>query len=131
MDTPSKLSTFLGSARDTLRGFWLPVLSVATTFLGSARDKLRGITLLLIGVATLWLIAQPNPLVEYAQPVKIGLLAWLVCKISIAAYLGYWIDRLLHPRSRPGALRDIERMAAEKRRAFIVCACILAAGFFT
>lgn len=95
-----------------------------------ARDKLRGIALLIIGVAALWLIAQPNPLIDYSQPVKVALLAWLVAKLAIAAYLGYWFDRLLHPRSRPGALRDIERMAAEKRRAFIVCATILAAGFF-
>lgn len=98
----------------------------------SAQDKLRGVSLLLVGVLTLWLIALPNPLVGAANTnqVKVGLLAWLVCKISITAYLGYWIDRLLHPRSRPGALRDIERMAAEKRRAFLVCACIIAAGFY-
>lgn len=98
----------------------------------AARDKLRGFSLLLVGVLALWLIAQPNPLIGAANTniVKVGLLAWLVCKLSITAYLGYWIDRLLHPRSRPGTLKDIERMAAEKRRAFIVCACIIAAGFY-
>jgi len=96
----------------------------------AARDLLRGMPLLIIAVLALLLIAQPNPLVEYPQPVKNGLIAWLICKLSIAAYLGYWFDRFLHPKSRPGSLRDIERMAAEKRRAFIVCAAILAAGFF-
>lgn len=106
-------------------------------FFRTLRDKLRGVSMLLVGLATLWLFATPNPLVlppsELAanpNQVKVGLIAWLVCKLSIAAYLGYWYDRLLHPRSRPGDLKDIERMAAEKRRAFIVCAAILAAGFF-
>jgi len=37
---------------------------------------------------------------------------------------------LLHPKSRPGDLKDIERMAAEKRRAFIVSAAMLAGGLF-
>ena len=121
---------------DTLSKFFAYVRTAfaavcASTFWTRVRDKTRGASLLLLGVVALWLIAQPNPLVDYPQPVKIGLLAWLVCKVSVLAYLGYWIDRLLHPKSRPGALRDIERMAAEKRRAFIVCAAILAAGFFT
>lgn len=129
----------------------------ALPFFRSLRDKLRAGPLLVIGVGALWLLAQPNPLVAYPQPVKISLLAWLVCKISIAAYLGYWFDRLLHPRSRPGHFGDaarkaleaeaapgddaldakvrfqalnIARMAAEKRRAFIVCATVLAAGFW-
>ncbi len=122
MDILSKFGAYLRTAFTALR---------VSTFWTKVRDKTRGSSLLLLGVLTLWVIAQPNPLVDYPQPVKIGLLAWLVCKVSVLAYLGYWIDRLLHPRSRPGALKDIERMAAEKRRAFIVCAAILAAGFFT
>lgn len=96
----------------------------------TVRDKLRGLPLLLIFIATLWLIAIPNPLLEDTNKVKVGLIAWLICKESILAYLGYWIDRLLHPNSRPGNLKDIERMAAEKRRAFIVCAAMLAGGLF-
>lgn len=121
MRTPS-----LHSIRTRLAAWF----AAALPFFASLRDKLRGAPLLVIGVLTLLLIAQPNPLFDYPQPVKNGLIAWLVCKLSIAAYLGYWFDRLLHPKSRPGSLRDIERMAAEKRRAFIVCAAILAAGFF-
>lgn len=102
----------------------------ALPLFATLRDKLRASPLLLVGALTLWLIAMPNPLVEYTSSVKVGLLAWLVCKESILAYLGYWIDRLLHPRSRPGDLKDIERMAAEKRRAFIICAAMLAGGLF-
>lgn len=96
----------------------------------SIRDRLRAVSLLIVGLATLWMVAMPNPLVMNTNAVKIGLIAWLICKESILAYLGYWIDRLLHPKSRPGDLKDIERMAAEKRRAFIVCAAMLAGGLF-
>ena len=96
----------------------------------AVRDRLRVISLLLVGLAALWLVAVPNPLVETTNTIKVGLLSWLICKESILAYLGYWIDRLLHPNSRPSALQDIERMAAEKRRAFIVSALLIAGGLF-
>lgn len=106
------------------------LLARALPFFASVRDKLRGSPLLVIGLVTLWLIATPNPLVSNTNGLKVGLLAWLVCKESVLAYLGYWVDRLLHPKSRPGDLKDIERMAAEKRRAFIICAAMLAGGLF-
>ncbi len=122
MDIRSLLRSFRVRA-----GLWL---SGALLLLSHLRDLGRVGALLVVGLVTLWLIAVPNPLVEATNPVKVGLLAWLVCKESVLAYLGYWIDRLLHPRSRPGNLRDIERMAAEKRRAFIVCAAMIAGGLF-
>lgn len=89
--------------------------------------------LLVVCIASLWLITTPNSITATGAPevynaAKLGIFAWLICKVAALAYLGYWIDRLLHPRSRPSHLRDIERMAAEKRRAFIVSAAILAAG---
>jgi hypothetical protein len=121
MNTP-KLSAFIETAAAFAQRL-RPALAYVL-------DKLRGVPLLLVGTATLWLIAVPNPLVESTNAVKVGLMAWLVCKESLLAYLGYWIDRLLHPKSRPGSLKDIERMAAEKRRAFIVCAAMLAGGLF-
>jgi hypothetical protein len=118
--------TPLSSLRLRLAAF---VAALAPAWL-TLRDKLRGLPLLLVGILTLWLIAVPNPLVNNTNAVKVGLIAWLICKESVLAYLGYWIDRLLHPKSRPGSLVDIERMAAEKRRAFIVCAAMLAGGLF-
>lgn len=121
MDILSKFLAYVRTAFAAVR---------ASTIWTRVRDKTRGASLLLVGLVTLWLIAQPNPLVEHTNSVKVALLAWLVCKESVLAYLGYWIDRLLHPKSRPGALKDIERMAAEKRRAFIVCAAMLAGGLF-
>lgn len=105
-----------------------------------ARDAGRLLPLALVGLVTLWLIATPNPLVPESNPTKVGILAWLVCKESVLAYLGYWIDRLMHPHSRASHYRtdprqdtgtsalDVARMAAEKRRAFIVAAALLAGG---
>jgi predicted membrane protein len=102
----------------------------AHPFALAIRDRLRAVSLLIIAAITLWLIAVPNPFVQNTNAVKVGLIAWLICKESVLAYLGYWIDRLLHPKSRPGDLQDIERMAAEKRRAFIVCAAMIAGGLY-
>lgn len=137
--TAVRSSAFFQGLRDKSRGAPSRFLGLFRTTFTAVRssaffrgllDKMRGASLLLLGMATLWLIAQPNPLVEHTNSVKVALLAWLVCKESVLAYLGYWIDRLLHPKSRPGMLKDIERMAAEKRRAFIVCAAMLAGGLF-
>lgn len=114
----------------SLRTRFALLVAYALPFFASLRDKLRGVSLLIIGIITLWLIATPNPIISNTNTVKVGMLGWLICKLSVVAYLGYWIDRLLHPNSRPGDLKDIERMASEKRRAFIVCACLVAGGLF-
>ena len=123
MDTTSPWKALLARVATWASAAWTWLVSLVS-------DKGRAVPLLLLGIATLWLIATPNPITGEPNAVKVGLLAWLICKESTLAYLGYWIDRLLHPRSRPGDLRDIERMAAEKRRAFIVCAAMLAGGLF-
>lgn len=127
-----------------IRTYFQLFKSRALAFLGAAfsraRDAGRLLPLAIVGVVTLWLIATPNPLVAEPNPTKVGILAWLVCKLSVLAYLGYWIDRLLHPESRPSRYRtepredtgtsalDVARMAAEKRRAFIISAALLAGG---
>jgi len=118
-----------------IRNFFARVAVLAAAFCAhpftlAVRDRLRAVSLLIIAVVTLWLITVPNAFVQNTNAVKVGLIAWLICKESVLAYLGYWIDRLLHPKSRPGDLKDIERMAAEKRRAFIVCAAMLAGGLY-
>lgn len=107
-------------------------------------DFARAWPLAIVGALTLWLIATPNPLLSAdanaANATKVGIFAWLICKEASLAYLGYWVDRLLHPHSRPSQFRsdpsselgtsalDVARMAAEKRRAFIVSAAMLAGG---
>lgn len=108
------------------------------------RDVGRMLPLAIVAALALWIIATPGTdapePVRLAAASKLGIFAWLICKESALAYLGYWIDRLLHPDSRPGRYRtdprdnlgtsalDVARMAAEKRRAFIVSACLLAGG---
>jgi hypothetical protein len=127
---PQAAGMNISSVVASLRARFAPFAAFVAAAIPTLRDKFRGGTLLLIGIVTLWLIATPNPIVSNTNSVKVGMLGWLICKLSVVAYLGYWIDRLLHPNSRPGDLKDIERMAAEKRRAFIVCACLVAGGLF-
>lgn len=47
--------------------------------------------------------------------------------VSLAAVVGYWIDRSLFPYARPDelALTDAEASAAQIRRALLVSACII------
>jgi hypothetical protein len=124
MNTPSKFSLLAARFAAFFAAFSSHPITTAV------RDRLRVVSLLLLGFAALWVVAIPNPLVPTTDKVKVGLLAWLICKETMLAYLGYWIDRLLHPNSRPSQLQDIERMASEKRRAFIVSALLIAGGLF-
>lgn len=125
---PSFLTHLRTRARLFVRRFAACVGRTGTAVRDVSRDVSRGGTLLVICLVALWLIATPNPVLANTNAVKIGMLAWLVCKESGLAYIGYWIDRLLHPHSRPGDLKDIERMAAEKRRVFLLCSLLLAGG---
>lgn len=47
--------------------------------------------------------------------------------VSLAAAVGYWIDRSLFPYARPDelTLSDLQTASAYLRRAFIVGACII------
>lgn len=47
--------------------------------------------------------------------------------VSLAAVVGYWIDRSLFPYARPDelVLTDAEASAAQIRRALVVAACIV------
>lgn len=82
-------------------------------------DKLRAAPWLVLAALLLIWIAWRHT--DY-----IGLLAWGVCRVALGAWLGYWIDRTLFPYSRPHDLDGIARGAAEKRRAMIVAACLIA-----
>lgn len=62
-------------------------------------------------------------------PAKAGLAIWGVAKLACGGYIGYWIDRLCYrPESRPHRLEGISRGAAEKRRAIIIAASVIATG---
>jgi hypothetical protein len=65
------------------------------------------------------------PIVCYLAPQKAGLMLHGASKLAFFSYAGYWVDRGVS-RFRPEELEGIAHGAAEKRRAWIVCSCILA-----
>lgn len=88
-------------------------------------DKLRaGPWLVLALIATV--------LVAILHPHQIGVLIWSLCKLSLGAYLGYWIDRTIFPYARPHTFvdeRSPESHATARscmiRRAIIIAAAII------
>lgn len=83
------------------------------------KDKLRAAPWL---VATLGLLG----VIVVLYPEQIGLFVWALCKVTAAAYVGYWVDRTMFRYSRPHQLRDSDaKRAAWFRRAIIVAACIV------
>jgi hypothetical protein len=74
--------------------------------------------------------------VWFIAPQQTGILLYSVAKISMGGYMGYWVDRLCFPCSRPGEPphgehRAEDNTAAEYRRAAIVCAAMLALGLLS
>lgn len=84
--------------------------------------------------ASPWLLATIPAAVAVAliAPYQLGVLVWSLCKLTLGAYLGYWIDRTIFPYARPGHAFDEGRHAdgasASLRRAVIMAATILALG---
>lgn len=84
-------------------------------------DKVRGWPLLLIFALTfaiVWALA----------PQKVGLLLWLLAKATCLCYLAYWVDRIAFPYARPHMLHGIAHGTAQKRRASLLLAALIAAG---
>lgn len=81
-----------------------------------------------------WLTAQPVLwlfLVSFAAVVamnsaKVGVLLYLLAKLSLCAWLGRWIDTWVFRDARPEDLAGAAQGTAWKRRAWIVCASIIA-----
>lgn len=84
-------------------------------------SALRGYPVLIVVIATCTISVLLNP-------VKLGVLVWLIAKITTGAYAGYWVDRCLHPSNQPDQLTGIEAGTAWKRQGMIVSACIVCAG---
>lgn len=86
------------------------------------RDKLRAYPFLLgalIGLVLIGLIA----------PQQLGVIAYKLTVLSLAAYAGYWCDRIIFPYARPDDFRSEAAglfNAATLRRAIIVAACLVA-----
>ena len=57
---------------------------------------------------------------------KIGLVVYKINLITIAATLGYWIDRTAFPYGRPDEVDNVMMPSAMIRRAIIMAACVLA-----
>lgn len=84
-------------------------------------DKVRGWPLLVIFIlnfGVVWVLA----------PQKVGLLLWLLAKASMLCYLAYWVDRIAFPYARPHVLFGIALGTAQKRRASLLLAALIAAG---
>ena len=87
---------------------------------------------------TLLVAAVTVALVYWVAPQQVGILVYTMAKLSMASYLGYWVDRWVFPDSRPTVPKgmDDDRLAdnptaAEYRRAAIISACVLASGFMS
>lgn len=86
-----------------------------------------------------WLLGAllMTAVVGYLYPHQLGVLLWSLTKLSLGAYLGYWIDRSIFYYSRPGDLpigrapnlqAAVAVVGSMWRRALIIAAAILALG---
>lgn len=82
--------------------------------------KIRMLDWLLIAAALVVVVAL-------IAPHQLGVTLYKLSLVSLAAVVGYWIDRSLFPYARPDelALSEHETVAAYLRRALIVGACIV------
>lgn len=74
-------------------------------------------------------------IVAVVAPYQLGVLAWSLSKLSLGAYLGYWVDRSIFHYCRPHAFLEHNTSvppavfaASMIRRALIIAAAILALG---
>jgi hypothetical protein len=82
------------------------------------------------GSMWLWLIVSLVLLcaVTPVNPAKLGVYGWLVCKLTMAAALGYCFDLSGFPDARPAQLEGIEKAMAQTRRGTIIAATLIATG---
>lgn len=86
------------------------------------RDRLRTSPLMviaLVGIAWLALFA----------PFKLGVAIWMLTKLFLSAYGGYWIDRLAFPYARPHEVAPDQQALRLISRAIIIGAAIISGGF--
>lgn len=71
-----------------------------------------------------WAIAALAMIVVigYLSPQQIGVLVWSLTKLTLGAYLGYWIDRTIFYYARPG---DFNITGGDTESWRIVCLCML------
>lgn len=93
--------------------------------LSAIADKLRGgswLTISLVLITALYFFA----------PHQLGVLLWAVVKLTVAAYAGYWVDRLAFKDARPHLFNPANDgdeslwVFAWLRRAMIISATLIA-----
>ncbi|GEK71577.1 MULTISPECIES: putative holin [Halomonas] len=85
-----------------------------------------------------WLVAAliMATIVGLLYPHQLGVLLWSLTKLSLGAYLGYWIDRTLFPYARPHRFSNSSNIdntarcftVSMLRRAIIIAAALIALG---
>jgi hypothetical protein len=58
----------------------------------------------------------------------LGIVAYKGALLSGGGFLGYWVDRVLFPYSRPDQAGYQVQLHAEYRRAIVIAAALLAVG---
>jgi hypothetical protein len=74
----------------------------------------------------IWISIPLLIVVAILSPQKIGLVVYKINLITIAAALGYWIDRTAFPYARPDEVSEGLMSASMVRRSMIMAACVLA-----
>lgn len=71
-----------------------------------------------------WLIGAliMAAIVGWLYPHQLGVLLWSLTKLSLGAYLGYWIDRTIFYYARPGS---IDWREAGPHTAYLLAGCML------
>lgn len=77
-----------------------------------------------------WLIVAltTTAIVAVLHPPQIGVLVWSLSKLSLGAYLGYWIDRTVFRYARPDRVPAAQAPMAWLRRAIVMGAVVVALG---
>lgn len=81
-----------------------------------------------------WVAGKPVPTLAWItfavvlllNPAKAGVLLWGICKLAAFAHAGNWVDCRIFPGDQPETLDGVEQGTAWKRKAWLICAAILA-----
>lgn len=73
-----------------------------------------------------WISIPLLIVVVVLSPQKLGLLVYKLNLVTIAAALGYWLDRNAFPYARPDQVAEALMPSAMLRRAIIMAAVVLA-----
>ena len=71
-------------------------------------DMLRMWPTLVVAAVTVWVV-------HLLAPQQVGILVYTIAKLSLAGYLGYWLDRWIFPDARPGDTRQTAAHRLVKR----------------